>query len=332
MLTRAKKILSPLAVALTAALLCCCAPAETAEPKAPGAGAGYPYAFRDSLGATVTLEQKPETVAVLFSSYAEMWTLAGGRVDITVGESIERGFAADDAVIVDETAGHSAVDLETLVAAKPDLVIGTADYQCQADAVGFCREHGIPAAAFTVESADDYLAVLRILCDITGDEEAYQNNGQAVGDRIGVLLSRVDDFLSSGAAEPPRILFIRAGSSASSTKAKNSNDNFVCAMLADLSAINIADSDGQLTGSLSTEAILVDDPEYLFITTMGDENAAKDYMSSLLETPGWRDLSCVTSGNFTFLPKSMFHFKPNARWAEAYEYLIAILYPEVSLD
>lgn len=330
MLNRIKKVLSALLAVFLLISFSSCNLKDRAASDA--ADPSYHYSFNDSLGAEITLDKKPETVAVLFSSYAEMWTLAGGKADITVGESIERGFAADDAVLVDDKAGHSTVDLEALVAANPDFVIGTADYECQVDAINFCRSHNIPAAAFTVENSDDYLRVLRILCDITENETAYRTYGQAVCERIDVLRERVSDYLKSSGADAPRILFVRAGSSASSTKAKNSEDNFVCAMLADISASNIADSDNKLTGSLSTEAILVDNPEYLFITTMGDEAAAKEYMNSVLNTSGWKELSCVTNGNYTFLPKDMFHFKPNARWAEAYEYLIGILYPEVSLD
>ena len=60
-----------------------------------------------------------------------------------------------------------------------------------------------------------------------------------------------------------------------------------------------------------------------------DEEAAKDYMESLLKTEGWRDLDCVKDGNYYFLPKDYFHYKPNAHWADAYEYLADIIYPEL---
>lgn len=316
--------------------------AETSEYTAPSETATdiakdtlkrtYPYFLIDSLGNEVTLEKKPETVAVLFSSYAEIWTLAGGTVDITVGESIDRGFASQEAILVDEKAGHSTIDLETLVAAAPDFVIGTADYECQVEAVNFCREQNIPAAAFRVEKAEDYLWMLSIFCDITDNGKAYQKYGEAVQERIETLLGRVNDYLASAEAKEPRILFVRAGSSDSSTKAKTSDDNFACVMLSELGAVNIADTDAALTGSLSIEAILVDNPEYLFITTMGDENAAKDHMNEVMASSGWKELACVTEGKYTYLPKELFHYKPNARWAEAYEYLIGILYPEVSLE
>lgn len=332
MLTGLKKSIALMLSALAMLLFFACSANGKAETEQPASESGYSYTFTDSLGSLVSLDKKPDKVAVLFSSYAEMWSLAGGEVDITVGESIERGFAPEGVILVDEKSGHSTIDLETLIANEPDLVIGTADYECQAEAVSFCREHGIPAAAFTVESYTDYLSVLRIFCDITENEQAYLDNGQAVGERIEVLLGRVEDYIGNNPEASPKILFVRAGSSASSTKAKSSDDNFACAMLKDLHCENIADADVELTGSLSTEAILLDDPDYLFITTMGSEDAAKDYMNSLLSSSGWKDLSCVSGGRYTFLPKEMFHFKPNSKWAQAYEYLIEILYPEVSLD
>ena len=73
------------------------------------------YSFTDYSGNTVTLDKAPEKTAVLFSSFAEVWELAGGNVSITVGESIERGFAGSDAIIVDAGAGKT-INTELLVA------------------------------------------------------------------------------------------------------------------------------------------------------------------------------------------------------------------------
>lgn len=297
---------------LTCALLCASFAAR---------GETFPYTFTDSTGQAVTLPARPQTVAVLFSSYAEIWTLAGGQVSVTVGESVERGFADASALLVDENAGHSVINLETLVKAEPDLVIATADYACQREAVDFCRLVGIPAALMRVESFADYLETLAVFCEITGRPDLYQVNGSDVAARIDRLLSAIN------VDQPPRILFLRAGSSARSTKAKTANDHFACRMLEELGAVNIAEGENGLTGELSLEIILREDPDFLFITTMGDETAARDYISALLETPAWQALNCVQNDAWCFLPKDLFHFKPNARWAEAYEMLAELLYP-----
>ena len=94
-------------------LLSGCAPAESA---------GEGYTFTDDTGAVVTVPEKPETVAVLLSSLADLWITAGGTVDITVGETVERGFAPENVILVDAGAGKT-IDLEGLIAARPDFVL-----------------------------------------------------------------------------------------------------------------------------------------------------------------------------------------------------------------
>ena len=77
------------------------------------------------------------------------------------------------------------------------------------------------------------------------------------------------------------------------------------------------------------EEILLQDPDHIFLTTMGSEEAAKAYIGDLFLQDGWNRLTAVQNGQYTFLPKELFHFKPNARWAEAYEILAQTLYPEL---
>ena len=197
-------------------LLTGCAPVETA---------GEGYTFTDDTGAAVTVPEKPETVAVLLSSLADLWLTAGGAVEITVGESVERGFAEKTAILVDDGAGKT-VNLELLVASKPDLVLYSPDIAGQAECAGALRELGIPVAGFRVDTFDEYLKLLKICTDLTGKPERYDEYGLSIVERIN------DSLMSSqDRPEPPNILFVRAGSSAKYTKAKTAENNFVCVML-----------------------------------------------------------------------------------------------------
>ena len=60
---------------------------------------------------------------------------------------------------------------------------------------------------------------------------------------------------------------------------------------------------------------------------IGDEQAA---LAALEETlganPAFRSLRAVQEGRMQVLPKELFHNKPNARWAESYEYLYEMLF------
>ena len=162
---------------------------------------------------------------------------------------------------------------------------------------------------------------LKICTDITGRTDAYITYGTAVGEQIDQILRAV----SADQKEQKRILFIRAGSKASATKAKTAQDNFVCMMLQDLGAYNIAENAPVLLDGLSLEEIITEDPDYIFISTMGDEQAAKTYLESVFAQEAWQHLSAIEQGRYTFLPKDLFQFKPNARWAQAYQYLADLL-------
>ncbi len=299
-------------------LLCAVLLSGCAAPGAVREG----YTFTDDTGAEVTVG-KPETVAVLLSSLADLWITAGGTVDITVGETVERGFAGETAILVDAGAGKT-IDIEGLIAAQPDFVIYTADLSGQLECADTLRAAGIPAAGFHVETFEDYLRVLKICTDILETPERYAQYGTA-------LKAEIDAMTAAALARDnqPSILFIRAGSSAKVTKAKTAENHFVCAMLKELGTFNIAEKAPILLDGLSTEEILLSDPDFILFTTMGDETAGQAYLESLISDPVWQALTAVKSGKVHQLPKELFQYKPNARWGEAYAYLIELLYGDI---
>lgn len=316
MLKHMRKILCTLlsAALLLTAAACSSVPEESSEKEVGS------YQFTDDVGRTIVLEKKPEKVAVLFSSFAEVWELAGGEVSVTVGESVERGFADKDAVLVDDGAGKT-INTELLVDAQPDFVICSADLAAQTEAAELLNNADIPAACFHVDTFSEYLNMLKICTDITENEEAYQKNGAEVKARIDKMLDEL-----SGKPAKKDILFIRAGSGASATKAKTAEDHFAAAMLKEIGTYNIAENAPVLLDGLSIEEIINADPDYIFISTMGSESAAKEYMNTVLEEPAWQSLSAVKSGAYVYLPKDLFQFKPNAKWDKAYQYLIDLVY------
>lgn len=308
------KIKQIIMAAMLALSLAACSYADTAEVN------DVYCTFTDSSGKTVTLQQKPQKVAVLFSSFADIWVTAGGTVDITVGESVERGFADETALLVDSGAGKS-INTELLVAAQPDFVICSADIAAQQETAELLRTAGIPCAAFRVESFENYLNVLEICCRITGETQRYKTYGADVQNNIEQLLKDVNSYNDS-----KKILFIRAGSSGSATKAKTAQDHFAAAMLKQLGTYNIAENAPVLLDGLSLEEIITQNPEYIFISAMGDENAARKYIASVFSQPEWQVVTAVKNKKYIFLPKEMFQYKPNSRWDEAYRYLIDIIY------
>lgn len=279
--------------------------------------------FTDDTGAEVRVSKKPETVAVLLSSLADVWMTAGGEVAITVGETVERGFAEDSVILVDAGAGKT-IDLEALIAGSPDFVLYASDIAGQLECADTLKAAGIPAAGFAVETFQDYLDLLKICTDILETPENYETYGTELEKQVNSLIS-----LAKSQENQPDVLFVRAGSTARVTKAKTAENHFVCAMLKELGTYNIAEAAPVLLDGLSIEEILLADPDVMLYTTMGDESAGVAYMESLLSDKVWQSLTAVQTGKVYQLPKDLFQYKPNARWAEAYEYLIKLLYGEI---
>ena len=307
-------------------LLSACAPgggeASTSAPTTSSAGAEQSAqgtcTFTDSLGNTVELEQPPKRVAALLGSYAETWLLAGGEVvAVTQDAYDERGLELPEDTV--NLGANQQPDLEALFAAEPDLVLLTPDLDGQMGLRDSLEAAGIPAAWFKVETFDDYLNMLKICTDLTGRSDLYQKNGLDIQSEIDAAIASVPE------GEAPTVLLLRAYSSG--VRAKNS-DNIAGAILKDLWAANIADSDSGLLEDLQMESILAADPEFIFVTTMGaSQEAALESLDELLHSdPAWQTLTAVKEDRVEVLPKDLFHYKPNARWGESYQMLAELMY------
>ena len=304
-------------------LLTACAPGE-GDASAPTSSAGVEQSaqgtctFTDSLGNTVELEQPPKRVAALLGSYAETWLLAGGEVvAVTQDAYDERGLELPEDTV--NLGANQQPDLEALFAAEPDLVLLTPDLDGQMGLKDSLAAAGIPAAWFKVETFDDYLNMLKICTDLTGRSDLYQKNGLDIQSGIDAAIASVPE------GEGPTVLLLRAYSSG--VRAKNS-DSIAGAMLKDLGAVNIADSNSGLLEDLQMESILAADPEFIFVTTMGaSQEAALKSLDELLHSdPAWQTLTAVKEGRGEELPKDLFHYKPNARWGESYQMLAELMY------
>ncbi len=277
--------------------------------------------FTDSLGNEVRLEKKPERVAVLFSSLCQVWKNAGGQTYITVGESVERGLCGEDVLLVDTGAGK-VINNELLISYEPDFVIYSSDVPAQKQSGELLTKAGIPSAAIRLDSFEDYLEALEIFCSITGNEHYYDIFGSNVEDDIGHIKKLVSKKVKS-LEEKPRILFLRSGSSQSSCKAKRAEDNFAAKMLEELGCVNIADKAPVLLDGISAETVLAEDPDYIFVSLMGDEKAGREYVESVFQSDAYRTLD----SKMIFLEKELYQYKPCEDWNLAYRGLAEVLYP-----
>lgn len=273
----------------------------------------------DDRGVSIEV-RSPGRVVCLYGSYAEAWILAGGMpVGVTDDAISERGLALNDDVQVIGTTKEP--NLELITALEPDLVILSIDIAQQLSACEVLEQAGIPCAAFRVDAWQDYVRMMDVFTHLTGRRDLYESQIPALEKDISEIIA------ASGEHEAPEVLLLRAFSTG--VRAKGA-DNLAGVMLRDLGCINIADSDSSILEELSLEAIIAADPDFIFISVMGgDEAAALEAVESTLgANPAWQALTAVQAERVHVLPRELFHYKPNSRWGESYAYLAEILYGE----
>ena len=310
-----KRLLCGLLAALL--LAACAAPASSA------AATDSAVEFVDAQGTQVAL-QSWDRVVSLYGSFAELWLLAGGTlVGATTDAVEERGLAlGEDVALVGNVKTPS---LEEVLALRPDFVILSADIEGHVALDESLTAAGVPHAYFRVDNFEDYCTVLRQFCQMTGRDDLFEEYGTAQQQRV----ERIKAAAAQVQDAAPTVLLIRAYSTGAKAKGI---DIFAGAMLAELGADNIVTRYDSLLEDLSMETIIAADPDMILMVPMGaNEAAAAAYMAEHFEAnPAWAGLTAVQNGCYAILPKELFHYKPNARWADSYAYLAKILYPQLT--
>lgn len=293
-------------------------PAPSSSEEMPPADG--PVTFTDALGQEFTLD-KPQRVAVMIGSFADIWVLAGGTdTMVATANDAWESYGLELGEGTANIGSPMKPNVELVLAAEPDLVIASSLSPSNVELKETFGLAGIPAAYFDVSSFQDYLDLLELFTRLTGHPERYEQYGTAVQEQVEEAVARLEERGFS-----PSVLTIQV--SGSSVKVKNSEDNVLGPMLKELGCRNIADDDAALLEDLSLEAVMTADPDYIFAVYHGTDEAAAqaNLEENLLSNPAWAGLSAVKADRFYILERRMFSLKPNALWGDAYEKLADIL-------
>src|SRR5690606_36654695 len=105
----------------------------------------------------------------------------------------------------------------------------------------------------------------------------------------------------------------------------NNSETTIGEMFKDLGTINIADGSNEKLSSknFSLETILEEDPDFIFVQTMGSDMEAIEerLVNDVKSNPAWSTLSAVKNDRYIVLDSKLYTYKANHRYAEAYENL-----------
>ncbi|MBR1402803.1 MAG: ABC transporter substrate-binding protein [Treponema sp.] len=280
------------------------------------------FARGKSDGAVALHGSEPKSVVALSKSIAEMWLLSGGKLSGTTADAMELdGIGAARSVGTLTTSS-----IEAILSLNPDLVLLTADIPVHKKLNANLSSLGIKTYIVDVKFFADYEKAMRDFTVLTGRNDLFEKNVVQVKAEIEkickghlLLASQPHTLNDRNRAEGTAgtYLFLRA----SPTKNKVLKDHFGNEILEGLGLRSIV-SDKNPLDDLSVEAIISADPDYIFVVAQGSEkNAEEAFRRAFESNPAWSGLSAVKNGRVKMLPRELFNYKPNARWAEAYSYI-----------
>ena len=274
--------------------------------------------FTDAAGRAVSVDD-PQRVVSLYGSYGDVWQISGGVLAGTTSDAL-KGDASSE---IQYLGAHTEPNMELLFSLNPDFVILSSDIAEQADIGALLDQADIPHAYFSYQDWRSYMDMVALFTQITGRADLYE---EQVAKLEKPILASIEEV--NAAPERPTALLLRAYST--NVRAKGSEGTVAGCILKDMGFINLADGDSPLSENLSMETILLADPDYIFVTTMGaSTEAALESLANLFtNNPAWASLSAVREDHFLVLDKELFHQHPNDRWAESYAIIRDILLGE----
>lgn len=337
-----RSIISMLLV--TILLLCSCGSAGPSPVPSRDAAALYDYfirdaaevtvtdgtvTFTDAAGVTMTLDKQPQSVAILYSSLTTLWYECGGVASGTVGgdsaaevylEYIGRDVTEDPQVAtLALNAAGSSWSVESIIASRPDLIICSTAMNGYGTIAAPAAAADIPVVAADYDDLCDYLKWFYVFCNLNSQPELWDIVAMPVLEQVIETVCSVPDTA-------PRVFCMFAKSKGLQA---NTSGTVVGQMISQLGGINIADGTDTAAERIDVnlEAVYAADPDVIVIQCHAEPEEARQTVERVLgDDPLWLSLRAVREGRVFYLDKSLFHNKPNRRFAEAYALLAELMY------
>ena len=292
--------------------------------------------FTDASGKeSVTIKKNPKNVVNLYASFTTLWYEAGGKVAGLIGgsssvelykEYIGRDITADEGVTTVATSSSGKKwATETIVAMKPDLIICSTAMSGYKTIEAPAAAAGIPVIAMSYNDFSDYLKWFKVFSNLTGHPELWDEVA------LKALNEVVDVLLACPTENTPNVFCMF---SSADTLQANTSSTVVGGMIDAMNATNIVDKwDGAATAErvdINLETVFAANPDIILVQCHAGKEDAEALVASLYgSNPVWQSLDAVKNGKVFYLEKTLFHNKPNSRFAEAYKVLAGYLYPDM---
>ncbi len=278
----------------------------------------FPVTLTDDEGTSVTLAAAPQRIVSLTPAVTET-LFALGVGDRIVGNTDYDDFPAQVADIP-HVASYTGVDMEKLVAAKPDLVIAGGNGFTPEEAIAKMRALGIPVVVLYADTVDGILRDIDLTGAATGTGEAATTLTSWMKERIDAISAAAT--ADQATAQPPRVFYELDATKDIYGPAPKS---FLASM------IGLAGGDPITTGdptifAIPLEMLVAADPQ---VIVLGDANYGTT-AEAVTQRPGWAGMTAVKDGAIRPVDDTIVT-RPGPRIVDGLRALALAISPDVQL-
>ena len=306
-----KKLLTAAAAAVLCLSLSACG---TSQPSSKS-GNGLTYTYKNE---TVSMQSAPQRIITLSAPLLNM----AYAVDGTSIARPETTSPIPEAAKSLPTLGHvQNINMETLVGMKPDLVLGEKNQNGKLESL--LKSSKIPYVLIQYDGINDNVPLLQFMGQIYNK----QDKADAVIKKYEEGIKAVED--KAAAKTPAKVAVLRATGKDVTAETPKS----ICASMVEMMKMdNVITNHKDIkldskTVPYSLEQLSADDPDTIFIVTMGKQDEInKKLDESMRSNPSWAHLKAVQNNHVYFLEPDLFLMNPGIRTPEALEKLYTLVY------
>ncbi|SFA89812.1 ABC transporter substrate-binding protein [Selenomonas ruminantium] len=274
----------------------------------------------DDLGRQVELKAKPARIVVTSASFLEPLEAVGGA-ELVVGRPDSKTKMPDYAKDITSVGKVYQIDTEKVLSCQPDLVI--INKGMNEKLVEALEGSGIKTLVLDMKSYEDVKREVNTLAAVTGNKEKGEALIKDMDEKIAAVKNSIP-------ADKRRVSIIHSTSQGLSVQLDGSIAGSVAKMLG---WENVASGSKPLeknpdAAPYSMETLVEQNPEIIFVTSMGKLSAIKASMEETMQGPAWQSIPAVRDKKVYYLPQELFLLSPGIHYPEAVAEMAKCVYPQ----
>ena len=269
-------------------------------------------------GQTYTVPKDPQKIAVLSNSVLSMLYAVDGKAISRVSTTDPLPLEIEALPVLGQTAN---INMEQLLGLNPDLVLGLENQHKKYESQ--LQSSKIPTVLINYDGIKDNVPLLTFLGNLTN----HQDKAKTVIDTYENNIAKVKDAVKN--QQPARVAVLRATGKGVTAE---TDAAITASMVKDLGMTNVVTSHLDKTTTdktvpYSLETLAADDPDIIFVVTMGkEEEITKAMKKSMTDNPAWANLKAVQNNRVIYLPSKLFLLNPGLQTPEAMARLVKEAY------